>query len=204
MVNYQNGKIYTIRSFQTDDIYIGSTCNPLYKRLYHHKKDYKLWKENKTNYTSSFQIIQYEDAYIELLEEYKCNTKQELNRKEGEYIRSMDCVNKNIAGRTQKEYYVDNPTYKKEYYEDNKEYYKENNKKYRENNKNKIREYRKRNKEKTKEYMKEYYEDNKEKYKKLSKKKYTCECGKILTKCKRKRHEKSKKHTEWEKNQNNS
>jgi hypothetical protein len=30
---YQHGKIYTIRSFQTDKFYIGSTTQPLSKRL---------------------------------------------------------------------------------------------------------------------------------------------------------------------------
>ena len=164
MVNYQNGKIYTIRSFQTDDIYIGSTCNPLYKRFYKHKINYKLWKENKTHYTSSFELLQYDDAYIELLEEYKCNTKQELNRKEGEIIRKTEnCVNKQIAGRTSKEYL-------KEYYEDNKEHYKENNKKYREKNKEYQKEWIEKNKEKMKEYMKEYRKKNKEKQKEYMKK----------------------------------
>ena len=35
---YKNGKIYTIR-YRGDDslIYVGSTCLPLYKRMYKHK-----------------------------------------------------------------------------------------------------------------------------------------------------------------------
>ena len=41
MVNYQNGKIYVLRSHKTDDIYIGSTTQSLYKRFYEHKKRYK-------------------------------------------------------------------------------------------------------------------------------------------------------------------
>ena len=54
MPNYQNGKIYTIRSHQTDEIYIGSTANCLSKRLNDHKADYKRWKDGKRNYITSF------------------------------------------------------------------------------------------------------------------------------------------------------
>lgn len=36
---YLNGKIYTIRSHQTDKFYIGSTCSPLHKRLFKHRSN---------------------------------------------------------------------------------------------------------------------------------------------------------------------
>ena len=42
---------------------------------------------------------------MELHELYPCNTKQELNRREGEVIREIGTLNKYIAGRTKKEYY---------------------------------------------------------------------------------------------------
>ena len=35
---YQNGKIYKIWSMETDEIYVGSTCQPLHKRMYDHRK----------------------------------------------------------------------------------------------------------------------------------------------------------------------
>jgi len=60
-----------------------------------------------------------------------CDNKEELTKKEGEYIRSTDCINKQIAGRTQKEYR-----------EDNKEKVKEQRKEYYENNKDKIMEWK--------------------------------------------------------------
>ena len=53
---------------------------------------------------SSYEIAQYDDCYIEVHEEYPCQTKAELNRREGQIIRDMDCVNKLIAGRTQTMY----------------------------------------------------------------------------------------------------
>jgi len=125
MSKYQNGKIYSIRSHQTDEIYIGSTIQPLHKRIHQHKSEYKKWKEGKRDYTTSFKIIEYGDAYIELICLYPCNSKEELHRREGEEMRNCDCVNKYIAGRTEAEYRRDNKERLKkassEYYKKNKE-----------------------------------------------------------------------------------
>lgn len=118
------GYVYCIRSYQTDNIYIGSCFSDLRQRLYSHRTHYKKWLLDKKNYISSFDIIKYDDHYIELIETYENVSKKELNRSEGEKIRSIDCVNKRIAGRTVKEYYKDNidelTEYKKDYYNNNK------------------------------------------------------------------------------------
>jgi hypothetical protein len=115
-MNYQNGKIYTIRSYQTDDVYYGSTTQPLSKRLSRHKANYKQWQNNKYHYVSSYEVIKYDDCYVELYELYPCNSKTELERREGQIIRENDdAVNQRIAGRTQKEYCVDNKENKKQY-----------------------------------------------------------------------------------------
>jgi hypothetical protein len=108
MANYGNGKIYTIRSFQTEDIYIGSTTQPLSKRIAKHRYDYNHYLEGKRAYTTSFDILKHGDAYIELIELYPCTARCELFKREGELIREMDCVNKHIPGRTDAEYYQDN------------------------------------------------------------------------------------------------
>ena len=107
---YHKGKIYTIRSNQTNLYYIGSTTQDLYKRLYEHKKDYKLFNNEKKNYITSYEIVKYDDVYIELLEIFKCENKNELNKREGELIRQYkdNVVNKYIPNRTSKEYYQDN------------------------------------------------------------------------------------------------
>lgn len=122
MPDYQNSKIYAIRSHSTDLIYIGSTTQKLNQRLSKHKNDYK----RKHTNISSKEILQYDDCYIELIELCPCNTKEELLKKEGEYIRKMNCVNKRIAGRTIKEWIeVNKETLKqkqKDYHEKNKEY----------------------------------------------------------------------------------
>lgn len=123
---YQNGKIYTIRSSRCDKYYIGSTCNPLYKRFNLHKNAYNRYLNNKTNFRSSFEIVKLDDCYIELLENFSCNSRDELNKREGELIRQHknNIVNINIAGRKILEYYDDNKTeileQKREYYNINK------------------------------------------------------------------------------------
>ena len=121
MPDYSNGKIYTIRSHLVDDIYIGSTCQSLSMRIGGHRREYKRYQHGKCNYVSSFKIVKYEDCYIELLEEFKCDNKQQLEKREGELIRANACVNKFIAGRTQAEYYQDNREALKQYREVNRE-----------------------------------------------------------------------------------
>ena len=136
---YQHGKIYTVRSFQTDKFYIGATVQSLAKRYSLHRNHYKSYKEGiKKEFISAYDILQYDDNYIELLELFPCNSKIELSKREGELIRQLkdSVVNLNIAGRSVKEYYndniikikdissqfrQDNPSYNKNYYEANKE-----------------------------------------------------------------------------------
>ena len=183
MPDYSNGKIYTIRSYQTEEFYIGSTIQSLPVRFGGHKRKYKLWLNTQKSYTSSYEILKYDDNYIELLELYSCSCKEELRRREGELIRLHNCVNKSIAGRTHKEYREENKEkikeYKEKYHQENKEKLKEYYQEYREENKEKIKEYREKNKEKQKEYreknkekQKEYTKKNKEKKKEYNKKYY--------------------------------
>lgn len=132
-MDYANGKIYTIRSFETDKYYIGSTISTLTKRLSEHKAKYK---RGRTDCTSA-EIIQYGDAYIELLEDFPCFKKDQLCKREGQLIREHkdNCVNKSIAGRTMKEWRADNKEqileYHKQYRQDNKEHILEYKRQYR-------------------------------------------------------------------------
>jgi len=197
-MDYKNGKIYAIRSYQTDDIYIGSTCSPLSKRFYEHKKCYERYLKCKYENVSSFEIIKYEDAYIELIEKYPCNDKTELRKREGEYIRQMECVNKVIPGRKRKEWRKDNrdkiKQQNKQYKIDNKHNIKQYGKQYYETNKNKIKEKYETNKKLIKEKRKQYYENNKKLIKEKRSEKYICICGITLTKNNFSRHNKSMKH----------
>lgn len=130
------GKIYIIRSHLTDDVYYGSTTQKyLSSRFANHKANYKSYLNQKFRYITSFEIIKYEDCYIELVEEINFETKDELKAREGHYIRNNNCINKHIPNRTGKEYKKDNKDkikeQQKEYRDNNKDLKKEYDKEYR-------------------------------------------------------------------------
>jgi len=127
MPDYQQGKIYKLWSPSKNLVYYGSTTQTLAQRLTDHKR------KCEVRTCCSYLIIECEDYKIELLEEYPCNNKTQLEKKEGEYQKANECINKNIAGRTKKEYDQDNKEKKAEY--DKKRT------KYRETNKEKKAEY---------------------------------------------------------------
>jgi hypothetical protein len=124
---YANGKIYALRTHHSDECYIGSTIRTLKERLALHKCDLT------TTAKSLFE--KYNDVYIELIELFPCETKAQLNRREGEIMRGFGdkIVNKCIAGRTKHDS-------NKAYREANKEKIKQSNKAYREANKEKAME----------------------------------------------------------------
>ena len=142
MPDYSKAKIYCIKSSQTDKVYYGSTCWPLNVRFNGHKSE-------PTNITSK-ELTQYQDAYIELVEEFPCNTKAELHNRERYYIENNPCVNKFIPGRTQSEYNT-------EYTQANKEKLKQYDKDWYEKNKEYKRQYQLDNKERIKETKRLYY-----------------------------------------------
>jgi len=172
MVNYQNGKIYKIINETNDIVYIGSTTQPLSHRYSHHKHK-----------APNHKII--------LIENYHCNSKEELCMKEQEFIeQNTNLLNKYKAYCSEEDY----KEYKKEWRENHKKY----NKEYRENNKKQIKEktkeYYENNKTEIKEWKKEYYEDNKEKINKEKLEKINCEfCNCLITKSNMKKHQQSKK-----------
>ena len=180
MPDYSKSKIYKLVSNVSDEIYIGSTCQPLYKRKAGHKADYKRYLQGKGRYMTSFKIFEKGDIEIILIEECNFYNKDELHRKEREYIEKIECVNKCIPGRTHKEYCEDNKDkiskISKEYKQNNKEKIKQQLKEYRETNKEKIQQQKKQynldNKEKIQQKKKKYRENNKDKIKEKAKAKY--------------------------------
>lgn len=104
---YKNGKIYKITSNQTEKWYIGSSTQKLYDRIANHRANYKLWQNNpdKYDFVTSYDIIKYDDHKIELIEEYPCNTKQELRQRENYYLALYKniCVNKIRAYQSKEE-----------------------------------------------------------------------------------------------------
>lgn len=98
MTTYNESKIYKITSDQTPDIYIGSTTQTLNIRLSKHKNDYKRYLKGKYHYVTSFNIVKYPNCKIDLLELCDFETKEELRKRESEYIKNNICVNKCMTG----------------------------------------------------------------------------------------------------------
>ena len=160
---YNNSMIYTIRSPHTDKFYIGSTTQKLCKRFTNHKSDYNAYVNNTGNYITSFKIIELGDSYIELLERFDCEDKNELEKREGELMRLHKdlCINKIIVGRTKQQYRLDNidkiKQQQRQYKQDNTDKIKQ----YRIYNADIIKKYRLDNSDKRKQYDKQYYLDKK-------------------------------------------
>lgn len=105
---FNQAKIYAIRSCHTDKVYIGSTHATLNARFSQHKSDFKLYKNQRRNYRTSYELLKFPDSYIELIEEFPCECKHQLIRREGEILKlNPNRVNLRIEGRTQKEYRED-------------------------------------------------------------------------------------------------
>ena len=187
---YQNGKIYKIVDKTNGNIYIGSTCEKLVRRLSKHVSSYKVYCRNKKDYTSSYEILKNGDYEIILIESFPCKGKDELHKQERYHIDKTKCINKNNPTRTKE----DDKLYHKKYYKDNKNIIKEKHKLYNEVNKEQeaIR-------------HKKYYSDNKgiilkknqEHYKKVKDellKTIECVCGGSYCKMSSQRHLRTSKH----------
>ena len=183
MPNYQNGKIYKIISPSRPDMlpYFGATTQKLCQRIGKHRGI-----REKYNCKSS-SLIECGDAVIILIENYPCNSKEELDRKEAEYILNNVCCNKVIPLRTDKQYREDNreriAERVKQYYQDNKEEIVE-----------RVKQYYQDNKEEIVERQKEHYQENKERILELQSQKHLCLCGGRHTQGHKKKHERTKKH----------
>ena len=188
--NYQNGKIYSVRNQIDYDIYIGSTCQPLSKRMAWHRACHRNAEKRHYKLYAKMNELGVDKFYIELVEEYPCENSEQLAKKEGEYMRSMGTLNMHTPGRSNKEYHTE---YKeqlskqqKEYYATNLEEVKERQKRYRENNRDKL-----------KTHYKEFREQNKDKIRETKSIKFTCECGSECRYDDKARHFRSKKHQDY-------
>lgn len=131
-------KIYKITSNHTNDVFIGSTIRTLQEALEDHESTYnRHLKDDKNHYCTSFKLLKQSTYNIELIIEVNEN---EMVKIKNDHIKNTQhCVNKHVAGRTQKEWQQDTSQHRlevaKEYYEKNKEKIKENKKEYYKNNK---------------------------------------------------------------------
>ncbi len=103
MPNYQNGKIYKI--WCGDDVYYGATTRTLAQRMTKHREGFRYNKKMKCTSSLLFEKYGLENCKIELVELFPCHSNEELNAREGFYIRNNACLNKMIPGGTQQEWY---------------------------------------------------------------------------------------------------
>ena len=111
---YKNGKLYTIRHKEDDSlICVGSTNE---SRL-----SARFGKHKYQNHSSLYKYIQehdgnWDDWYIELYEMFPYDSKMQLCQREGEVMRDIGTLNKNIAAKTHKEHKEDNKDKIQEYW----------------------------------------------------------------------------------------
>ena len=148
MVNYQLGKIYKIVCRITGEVYVGSTCEKtLARRLVDHRSACNRYLEKQEGSKfSSFQIIQRGNYYIELLENFPCDNRDELRKKEREWYDKTDCINHYRPYLFKEEMRVERLIYD----EINKERIQEKQKQYKEEHKERINEYKRLNYHKNK------------------------------------------------------
>ena len=170
MVNYSHGIIYKLVNNVDDKIYIGSTSSALYRRKAEHRSMAKI-KLNRPIYVH-LNTVGWDTVEIILIETYDCKNKQELHARERHWIDILKPeLNKQIPGRTKKEYDAG-------YRADNPEKIKINNAKYRRNHPAEILAYRKNNLDKLNQ-------------------KSTCDCGGKYTCVNISTHKKSKSHKDY-------
>jgi len=90
MVNYQNSKIYKIVNYNTGATYYGSTTTSLSRRMTSHRGKAKIGL-CKTH----IALGDFEHCKMVLIKSYPCETVEELESCEAEYIINNECVNKN-------------------------------------------------------------------------------------------------------------
>ena len=167
MPDYKEGKIHKITCNVTRLTYYGSTVNSLSRRMVQHWSDFK---KNRGNSCNSKLVLAAGNYDYCLVEKFPCDDKSELHRRERFYIETNDCCNRQVPGRTRKEY-RDVPVHKE-----------------------RRSEYRHEHKEKLLKQMKEYRAENKEENAAKAAVKITCECGCKIAKGHIASHKKTQKH----------
>jgi hypothetical protein len=213
---YENGKIYKLINTVDDHIYVGSTTQTLPQRKLRHRRDCVL-DPNRPVCFHINNIGGFDKVEIMLVEEFGCNSRNELEARERYWIEQLHpTLNRVIPTRTKKEHYQENREKvllkQKQYYIDNRDkilqrihenrdVINEKKKEYRRNNLEKIRDYNKKyreenqDKEKHNITMQTFYINNRDRINEKRKQKVPCECGCIVSKCQLTKHLKTLKHS---------
>jgi hypothetical protein len=100
---YEKAQIYLIKAPNCDKGYVGSTIQGLKIRLSKHETDYRGYlgiNPKERNYRGSFEILCEQNYDIHLLENYPCENKKELEKREAMWITklsaTLEMTNKNM------------------------------------------------------------------------------------------------------------
>ena len=94
------GYIYKIqRKSDKKTVYIGSTEKKLKYRLSEHKGQYRHFLNGNSHYYSSFEIVKYQDAEIDLIKEVEVKNKTELRQIEDDFITIYDDLGFNVVNK---------------------------------------------------------------------------------------------------------
>lgn len=189
MRDFKLSKIYKITNNQNDDVYIGSTIQKLSTRFNCHVQASKI---NSTRRNSkilqTMRTVGPENCKIEKIEDFPCDTKEELLEREQYYVDLLK-PSLNMFRCVKDEDYekkrdpVKRKLQRKKTYEKYKERILKNRKEYAEKNKDKIQ------------LSKRLYrEKNKEAIQAHKSIKCDCVCGSSYSLCHKARHERSAKH----------
>ena len=206
---YINSKIYKIVNDVNDDVYVGSTYNLLCRRMEKHRS-HRFQYAHRPLYKLMIDLgVQH--FHIELVEDFPCENKEQLRKREGHFIREMGTLNMVIEDRTRKEYKEANKEkiqeYMAKYREDKKEELLEYTKRYRDSHQDQMKQYKLENKEQILAKNREYYQRTKEqkqeyqksdKVKEWKNAKVECLCGGSYTNCHKAEHFKSARHKKYE------
>ena len=176
MTDYQKSKIYKLISLETNEFYIGSTIRSLSQRKGGHFSSYKAWLlDNKKPVCHSYKLISKGNVDIVLIENYPCNSKEELHSRERYHIENNDCINIRLPIKS-------------------KEEIKEYNKKYWNEHAEHLYKWRKQDKINNPE---KYKEKNKKAYAISKPKRFFCECGSNVKLYGKTEHFESMKHKKY-------
>jgi len=169
MIDYSKGVIYTVKSPSNPHInpFYGSTTKPLYQRKCEHKHAYDNYTIHQIGwYVPSFELFQFPDTLIELVEQYPCQSNEQLLTREKEYVLKYECVNNQYRDKSNKSM--------NQYFESHKNTINKTPKQYRDSHKSEIqqksKQYRDSHKNEIKQKAKIYRESHKIEIKQKSKK----------------------------------
>lgn len=157
MPDYQNGKIYKIECTLPDveGCYVGSTCKKyLCDRMTGHRSDAKNEKKKQSRIYQTMREHGIPNFKIVLIEEFPCNSKDELRAREEHWIKELKAewnMMKAIIA-------MDKASYKHDHYEKNIDAYKARGRSHYEKNKELYKARRDQNRDKINEKARDYYQ----------------------------------------------